>query len=507
MIVQIVLVIVTAVQVNSQELCASVCQFNGDNVTCANLFCDVKNMTQHRFHFGLRVLRVTGRTNLEREEDLFLLWNITSLTSLDLSRNNIRKIWQRAFYSLADLQTLNLYGNSITTLDSKTFYNNTRLVSLSLSMNSITDIHPSTFQKNVRLNEIYMSENKITSLDPDLFMNSVELKKVHVYNNRIIDVNPSIFRNNSRLRYLDISGNQITVIHPSMFIHNKELKYLTLQGNNIREINNTLFRGLEQLEDLNLSNNKIGELNPDVFHNTITSTNRHFQKVSKLKRINLAQNMIRSFKFELYFSISNNSDSPNPTFQLDYLNLSSNRLTTLDVASMKWLNHTTAVTDLTANPWNCDCSVLLEVWRGLKHKLTLHCASPEQLQGKSWDVMQEFCSLVAEDKNKKSNTISEAVSPSTESEVSDNVGDLSVLTTTLIVSGVLLVCAVCGGIILVKVVKRRRNRQKTPEYCDIYPPRASYISINSYAEVGAESCNVSVHSYTDVDSDRRNATG
>jgi len=109
--------------------------------------------------------------------------------------------------------------------------------------------------------------------------------------------------------------------------------------------------------------------------------------------------------------------------------------------------------------------------------------------------------------NYKSSTSSEAVNPSTENEVSDNVGDLSVLTTTLIVSGVLLVCAIGGGIILVKVVKRRRNRQKTPVYCDIYPPRASYVSVHSYAEVGADSSYVSVQSDTDVDSDSRNATG
>jgi hypothetical protein len=78
---------------------------------------------------------------------------------------------------------------------------------------------------------------------------------------------------------------------------------------------------------------------------------------------------------------------------------------------MQWLNRTTAVTDLTANPWNCDCSVLLEVWRGLKYKLTLQCASPGELEGKSWDEMEEFCSQSANDINYTSPV---AVSPDTE---------------------------------------------------------------------------------------------
>ena len=147
MIVQVVLVIVTAVQVNSQELCPGVCQCKGYNVTCANLFSDVTNTTQETFHSTLRRLRVTGNTRLELEEDFFLRWNISSLKYLDLSENNITNIWQRAFYSLAYLQELYLSGNSITTLHSQTFYYNTDLLRLSLSKNNITDIHPSTFQK------------------------------------------------------------------------------------------------------------------------------------------------------------------------------------------------------------------------------------------------------------------------------------------------------------------------------------------------------------------------
>jgi hypothetical protein len=92
---------------------------------------------------------------------------------------------------------------------------------------------------------------------------------------------------------------------------------------------------------------------------------------------------------------------------------------------MKWLNQTTAVTDLTANPWNCDCSVLLEVWRGLKHKHTLHCASPRQLQGKSLDVIEVVCSIVAKDKPNK-------------------VRGPSVATTTLNLTGVLMICDLGG---------------------------------------------------------------
>jgi uncharacterized membrane protein len=72
-------------------------------------------------------------------------------------------------------------------------------------------------------------------------------------------------------------------------------------------------------------------------------------------------------------------------------------------------------------------------------------------------VIDEFCSQDAEDMNKYFNTV----------------------TITLIVVGVLLVCAVGGGVIWVSVVKGRGDRTKTPEYGIIYAPRASYVSIHS----------------------------
>jgi hypothetical protein len=133
------------------------------------------------------------------------------------------------------------------------------------------------------------------------------------------------------------------------------------------------------------------------------------------------------------------------------------------------------------------------------------------MQGKSWDVIEIFCSKPAKDMTYKSRITSEAVSPNIEHakvrEVSKKGGGLSVITTALIVIGVLLVCAICGGLILAKVVKRLRNRSKTPEYCDVYAARATNISTESYADVVSGPSYISVESDTYVGSDRSIATG
>jgi hypothetical protein len=82
-----------------------------------------------------------------------------------------------------------------------------------------------------------------------------------------------------------------------------------------------------------------------------------------------------------------------------------------------------------------------------------------------------------------------------------------VLTTTIIVTGVLSLCAFGGVLILVMLLKGLRKRPKTFEYCDVYAPSATYISVQSYAEVSSGASYVSVQSYADVGSESRYATG
>jgi hypothetical protein len=116
--------------------------------------------------------------------------------------------------------------------------------------------------------------------------------------------------------------------------------------------------------------------------------------------------------------------------------------------------------------------------------------------------MEEFCSQVSHDINKKSNTSSEPVSQRTERKEEGGVntenGGPSVITASLIVTGVLFFCAIFGGLILAMFVKRRRKRHKTPEYCDVYAPSASQISLHLYEEIGTGPSHVRDQSYADV---------
>jgi hypothetical protein len=346
-----------------------------------------------------------------------------------------------------------------------------------------------------------LANNNIVDIETD-FPSVINPTYLDLSGNRIRSLDNAVFRKQVQLEMLILSGNMLQRLGPGLFSDCTNLRSLSLSGNNISQISWSAFHGLEHLEHLDLSNNNIEKLHPLIFQTTLTNANRQSHQVSKLKHLNLAQNKIRSFNFELYFPMSSNSDTSTPAFELEYLNISSNRLTTLDVTSVKWLNHTTAVADLTLNPWNCDCSVLIEMWRELKEKLTLRCASPRQLEGKSWDVVEIFCSKLTGNMNCTPSTSSEAVRLSTEckdeSEVSTKGGSLSVITITLIVIGVLLGCVLGGGFILAIVVKRRRNKSKTPEYWDVYAPMGTQVSVQSYAVAGSDSTNATEYAYVTV---------
>jgi Leucine-rich repeat (LRR) protein len=292
------------------------------------------------------------------------------------------------------------------------------------------------------------------------------------------------------LKYLDISGNRIRHLNNSVFRKQGELQTLILSGNMLQSLEPGLLSDCTNLRNLDLSNNNIDQLDPLVFQNTLTSTNRQSHQVSKLKHINLAQNKIRSFNFELYFPTSNNSDTSTQTFQLAYLNISSNCLYSVDAASAIWLVHTTTVIDLTGNPGACECWGLGKARGEEQHEPPLPCALVDHSREDRCEVIGSTCldtravtSTVLPD----SDNGSEKTSVVTDSITTGSAGcsgsaedtDTSLVTTLFAVNGVLLVCtAVGGGFILVQVLKKQRKSSKVTEHFDAHIPLTEIDSSN-----------------------------
>ena len=185
--------------------------------------------------------------------------------------------------------------------------------------------------------------------------NGSKLTYLDISGNRIRSLDNSAFKKLRQSETLILSGNMLQSLGPDLFTDCTNLHSLHLSGNNVSKISTLSFRGLEHLD---LSNNNIQVLNPLVFQNTLTSSRRQTPQVSKLKHLNLAQNKIRSFNFESYFPMSGNVETSTPTFQLEYLDISSNCLYFVDAELERSLNQTRTHIDLTGNPWERECSGL-----------------------------------------------------------------------------------------------------------------------------------------------------
>jgi Leucine-rich repeat (LRR) protein len=433
----------------------------------------------------LRHLDVSENKLLSINPDTFS--HNRDLEWLHFGSNSITYIHPSTFRNSSRLHDLNISGNKIISIDPETFTVNLELKWLNVNDNSITDIHPSTFRGISKLRSLHISENKLASISPGTFDQNRDLQWLVLSRNRITDIHPSVFRRNSGLRHLDISGNKITLINPYTFIHNKKLTFLYLQYNNISHVNISSFRGLEQLKHLDLSNNNIDELNPHVFDSFSIRAYEQNHQVSKLQHLNLAKNKIRFFNFELYFPMSRIFDTSILTFELESLNVSSNRLDSLGAASVKWLNHRTTVTDLSGNPWNCDCSALGEAWRELKHKLTLNCASPYLVRGQTWDVIGTSCpdriTYVEPPANNKQNASSGASPNMTAAR------GPALNTTLLVANGVLLVCTIVGvGFMVLQILKKVRKGSEVPEQdevCVSLTQRGSSCGVSSRLSLGS----------------------
>lgn len=286
------------------------------------------------------------------------------LTSLNAADRNIKNL--SGLGSAKNLRKLYLNNNSIVNI--KPLSNLSNLTELNLSNNKIYDLIP--LGKLTKLNNLNLSSNKIDGLSSSSLspLSSLDqLTTLDLSNNEIINetnittLDP--LRYLTKLSHLNLSNNRITDINPLSKLRNSNLNTLILDNNHLTNVS-VLSRGFSGLKELSLNNtgltNLIGlresELSglkslylrnnglttiPDLYNlknlalldlsnnkiSDLSNINGRFLPADmNLKTLDLSNNLIN----DLSPLEQNDQLEPWLAMSLDYLNLSSNKITNIE---------------------------------------------------------------------------------------------------------------------------------------------------------------------------------
>ncbi|XP_017490224.1 PREDICTED: toll-like receptor Tollo [Rhagoletis zephyria] len=188
----------------------------------------------------------------------------SSLTHLDLSANKIANLPSAIFSGLGRLSNLNLARNSMNFIADRAFEGLVSLSVVDLSGNRLTSLPPELFAEAKYVKEIYLKNNSINVLAPGLFSDLADLLVLDMSANELNSqwVNAATFVGLKRLVLLDLSANKISKLEASIFRSLSSLQILKLEENYIDHIPDGAFADLANLHTLILSNNRISTIGP-----------------------------------------------------------------------------------------------------------------------------------------------------------------------------------------------------------------------------------------------------
>ena len=213
---------------------------------------------------------------------------------------------------LSTLQGLYLFNNQLTQLPDNCFINLTALTSLSAEQNRITKLQVGVFDGLHKLEKLYLNNNDITELQDGIFDRLRMLKILQLNNNRISSIGLRTFDGLSKLEGLNLQSNNITELQDGIFDTLRMLQVLVLNSNCISSIGLHVFDELSKLQVLNLRTNRITQLHDGIFDG-----------LRMLKTLDVSDNRISSIGSRMFGGSA-------MKHSLNYVNLSANRIQTLE---------------------------------------------------------------------------------------------------------------------------------------------------------------------------------
>ncbi|XP_006895038.1 PREDICTED: nyctalopin [Elephantulus edwardii] len=307
------------------------------------------------------------------------------VASIDLDRNSLRFLGERAFGTLPSLRRLSLRHNNLSFITPGAFKGLPQLAELRLAHNGdLRYLHARTFATLGRLRRLDLAACRLFSVPERLLADLPALREVAAFDNLFRRV-PGALRGLVNLTHAHLERSRIEAVASSSLQGLLRLRSLNLQYNHVRTVHAGAFRDCGELEHLLLNDNLLAALPADAFHglhhlrtlnlggNSLGRVVRAwFTDLTELELLYLDRNSITFVEEGAFQNLSG----------LLALHLNSNRLTALAWAAFQpgfFLGHLF----LFRNQWRCDCRLewLRDWMESSGHVADVPCASPGSVAG------------------------------------------------------------------------------------------------------------------------------
>lgn len=283
-------------------------------------------------------------------------FSLSSMLSIQLSRNPLRQIPDDVFHGLHQLTNLDLTANHLQDVSTILFRDLTSLEVLNLSKNHLFSIPSDLFNNNKKLKKIILNDNKLFKLPNELLLPSdntllyldlsgnknlkyipnnfgkkmKQLKILHISNCSLSEVSIQFIQDVHRLEQLNLAGNMLDNLPNDLFIESHFLRRLDLTNNRLRNLPDFLFKDTPSLEEIHLSFNYFETIpEKSIFHlSRLRLLNMSYNKINVISLNSLSSELMNLETLDLSHNVIEKAyfDFNSGYKELRFLNLSHNYL-------------------------------------------------------------------------------------------------------------------------------------------------------------------------------------
>lgn len=220
--------------------------------------------------------------NLSNEGLELLKYLPESVTTLDLSYNNITELPSDLLMMMPQLENFYMENSKLTSIPKGFFKSNTKLNWIALDGNEITTLEDGSLKPLAgSLKMLFLQENNMESL-PKAVEDCSSLTELHAWDNGMKDISKVDFSKLPELTELNLMHNEITQIPENAFAKNTKLDGLDLFDNDLTSVSPDILPNGVSLRKLDLKFNNMQIIDKKLI-NKSQSYNKFYPQKSAME--------------------------------------------------------------------------------------------------------------------------------------------------------------------------------------------------------------------------------